>query len=61
MEKSRQIKVLSITSLVVAIFVTAIGFAAFSTTLNISSSAIVSANSDDFKIKIFGFQDFESI
>ena len=61
MEKSRQIKVLSITSLVVAIFVTAIGFAALSTTLNISSSAIVSANSDDFKIKIFGFQDFESI
>ncbi|MBQ3511969.1 MAG: hypothetical protein IJA30_06735 [Bacilli bacterium] len=49
MEKERQIKLLSIIALVVAITGMTLGFAAFSTTLNISSSATVTPNSEDFK------------
>ncbi|MBO5120199.1 MAG: hypothetical protein J6C28_00750 [Bacilli bacterium] len=54
MEKQRQIKILSIIALVIAITGMSLGFAAFSSTLNISSSASVSPNSDDFKIRIYG-------
>lgn len=50
MEKQRQVKILSIVALVIAIVGMSLGFAAFSTTLNISSSASVSPNSDDFKV-----------
>ena len=51
MEKQRQIKILSIVALVLAISAMTLGFAAFSTTLNISSSASVSPSSDTFKVK----------
>ena len=37
-----------------------IGFAAFSTTLNISSSASVTPNSDAFNIKIYGLDNAEA-
>ena len=57
MEKARQVKILSIVALVIAIAGMTLGFAAFSTTLSISSSAIVTPNSDDFKIKVYGFKD----
>lgn len=50
MEKRRQIKILSIVALVVAIMGMSLGFAAFSTTLNISSSASVTPSSNDFKV-----------
>lgn len=58
MEKNRQVKILSIIALVLAITGMTLGFAAFSTTLNIASSASVSPNSDDFNIKIYGIDDF---
>ena len=61
MEKERQVKLLSIIALVVAITGMTLGFAAFSTTLNISSSATVTPNSSDFKINVYGFEDYESI
>ena len=57
MEKTRQMKILSIIALVVAIAGMTLGFAAFSTTLSISSSASVTPNSDDFKITIYGIKD----
>ena len=57
MEKERQVKILSIIALVVAIVGMTLGFAAFSTTLNISSSATVTPSSDDFKITIYGIKD----
>lgn len=50
MEKERHIKILSIITLVIAIAGMSLGFAAFSTTLNISSSASVTPNSDNFNI-----------
>lgn len=50
MEKERHIKILSIIALVLAIAGMSLGFAAFSTTLNISSSASVTPNSDNFNI-----------
>lgn len=57
MEKERQVKILSIVALVIAIAGMTLGFAAFSTTLNISSSATVTPSSDDFKITIYGIKD----
>ena len=51
MEKQRQIKILSIVALVLAISAMTLGFAAFSTTLNISSSASVAPSSADFAVK----------
>ena len=51
MEKQRQIKILSIVALVLAISAMTLGFAAFSTTLSISSSASVTPNSDSFAVK----------
>ena len=50
MEKQRQIKILSIVALVLAISAMTLGFAAFSTTLNISSSASVTPNSTNFSV-----------
>lgn len=57
MEKQRQMKLLSIVALVVAIIGMTLGFAAFSTTLSISSSATVTPNSEDFKISLYGMND----
>ena len=50
MEKQRQVKILSIVALVLAISAMTLGFAAFSTTLSISSSATVTPSSEDFKV-----------
>lgn len=50
MEKQRNIKILSIIALVLAIAGMSLGFAAFSATLNISSSASVTPSSSDFKV-----------
>ena len=57
MEKERQVKLLSIIALVVAIAGMTLGFAAFSTTLTISSSATVTPNSEDFKIVAYGLPE----
>ena len=54
MEKNRQLKVMFIVALVLSITAMTLGFAAFSSTLNISASASVTPNSDDFKVQIFG-------
>ena len=50
MEHNRKQKLLMILALVLGITSLSIGFAAFSTTLNISSSASVSPNSDTFSV-----------
>ena len=54
MRKDRNVKVLSIVALVLALLGMSLGFAAFSSTLNISSSATVSPNSEDFSIEFIG-------
>ena len=54
MRKDRKFKVLSIVALVLVLLGMSLGFAAFSATLNISSSATVSPNSDDFKMVMYG-------
>lgn len=51
----RKNKLLVIVSLVVAICVMTIGFAAFSATLTISSSATVTPNDDSLNLKLYGF------
>ena len=51
MEHSRKQKLLMIVALIVAIASLSIGFAAFSVTLNISSSASVTPSSDTFSVK----------
>lgn len=61
MEKDRRIKILSIVALVLAITGMSLGFAAFSSTLTISSSATVTPNSDDFLIKVYGFNQPTSL
>ena len=50
MERYRQVKMLSIIALVIAIVGMSLGFAAFSTTLSISSSASVNPSRDNFKV-----------
>ena len=50
----RKTKIITIVALVIAIVGMSLGFAAFSATLNISSSATVNPNSEDFKIKLTG-------
>lgn len=51
MERSRKNKLLIIFALVISIASMSIGFAAFSVSLNISSSANVAVNSDTFSVK----------
>ena len=53
MEKQRNIKILSIIALVLAIVGMSLGFAAFSATLNISSSANVTPNSSNFYLGFY--------
>lgn len=60
MSRSRKIKILTIVALVIAIASMSLGFAAFSAALNISSSATVSPNSSDFKMKMYGFDTVEN-
>ena len=45
----RKTKIITIVALVIAIFGMTLGFAAFSATLNISTSATVAPNSEDLK------------
>jgi hypothetical protein len=56
MEKNRQIKMMFIVALVLSVTAMTLGFAAFSTTLSISSSASVTPSSDDFKMTIYGYK-----
>ena len=59
MRRDRKIQMLSIVALVLAIIGMSLGFAAFSSTLSISSSATVTPNSDDFKMVVYGLIDDE--
>ena len=61
MKRNNKEKILSIIALVIALSGLTIGFAAFSSTLTISSSATVTPNPDDFDINIYGFKDIESL
>lgn len=61
MERNRQTKVLVIIALVLAICGMTLGFAAFSSTLNISSSATVTPNSNDFKVVVYGATNYDDI
>lgn len=60
MEKQRQMKFLAILALVLAVTALTLGYAAFSTTLNISSNASVNPSGKDFVINIYGFKDEQS-
>ena len=59
MERDRKVKLLSIIALVLAIAGMSLGFAAFSSTLTISSSATVTPNSDDFSVEFIGMDSNE--
>ena len=61
MEHNRKQKMLIIIALVVGIASLSIGFAAFSTTLNISSSASVTPNSDTFSVKFSTNKEYVSL
>lgn len=54
MRKDKQSKIVAILALCVSVVGLTLGFAAFSNTLTISSSATVSPNSSDFKLTIYG-------
>ena len=54
MERNRQTKVIAIIALVVAVIGMSVGFAAFSNTLTISSSATVKPTEEDFKLVAYG-------
>lgn len=56
MERNRKMKILSIIALVLAIAGMSLGFAAFSSTLTISSSATVTPNGNDFKVVVYGLK-----
>lgn len=56
MEKDRSSKVIAIVALLVAVVGLSVGFAAFSSTLTISSSANVTPNADTFKV-VFSSND----
>lgn len=60
MNKERRSKSLIIVALALTLMVLTVGFAAFSETLNISSSATVTPNEEDFKITIYGFNSAEA-
>ena len=54
MEKNRQIKMMFIVALVLSVTAMTLGFAAFSSALNILSSATVTPNADAFKVRLVG-------
>ena len=60
MSVNRKTKIMTIVALIIAIASMSLGFAAFSSVLNISSSATVSPNSEDFKLRIYGFESVEN-
>ena len=55
MRRVHQTKIVTIIALVIAVGVMTIGFAAFSNTLTISSSAIVTPDESEFLLKMYGF------
>lgn len=57
MKKERRSKILTIVALALTLVALTLGFAAFSTSLSISSNATVSPNESDFKITIYGMKD----
>ena len=57
MERNRQSKIIAIVALCVAVVGLTLGFAAFSNTLTISSSATVSPDKSDFKMIIYGVEN----
>lgn len=57
MEKNRSSKIVALIALVIAVVGITLGFAAFSNTLTISSSASVKPNADEFKLMIYGLTD----
>lgn len=59
MRQNRQSKVVAILALCVSIVGLTLGFAAFSNTLTISSSATVSPDETDFNINVYGITDFK--
>lgn len=60
MKKDRRSKLLVIVALALTLVALTVGFAAFTTTLNISSNATVTPNEEDFNIMIYGFKDREA-
>ncbi len=52
MEKDRNTKIISIVSMFIAVLCLSIGFAAFSRTLNIQSSATVNISKENFSVKL---------
>ena len=61
MEKEKQTKLMVILALCVSVVGLAIGFAAFSNTLTISSSATVSPNASDFNINVYGIENMDGV
>ena len=59
MRQNRQSKVVAILALCVSVVGLTLGFAAFSNTLTISSSATVSPDETDFNINVYGITDFK--
>lgn len=55
MKQNKQSKVVAILALCVSVLGLSLGFAAFSNTLTISSSATVSPDSGDFDINVYGY------
>ena len=55
MEKNKKTKTLAIIALIISILGLTLGFAAFSNTLTISSSATVSPDESDFNINVYGY------
>ena len=61
MKKNRKVKFIIMIILMLAIAGMSLGFAAFSETLNISSSASVSANSSEFNLKLYGADSMDNV
>ena len=61
MERKRKVKIIIMIALMVTITGMSLGFAAFSASLNISSSATVNPNSSDFNIKVYGIDSKDKV
>lgn len=60
MKQNRQSKIVSILALCVSVLGITLGFAAFSNTLTISSSATVKPNESDFNINVYGMDETQA-
>ena len=61
MKDEKREKILIAISLIAAIITLTVGFAAFSNTLTISSSAQVTPNESDFDINVYGIGDWQGV